>query len=70
ERYKTLMEKAGNRCDLKLYDGQGHGFFNASKNNGIYFLKTVREADLFLESLGYIKGAPTIETFSTANHLY
>ncbi|MGE4490120.1 MAG: alpha/beta hydrolase, partial [Kiritimatiellales bacterium] len=28
EKYKALMEKAGVRCDLVLYEGQPHGFFN------------------------------------------
>jgi acetyl esterase len=31
--YKTVMEKVGSRCDLSLFDGEGHGFFNY-KNSG------------------------------------
>ena len=57
EYYKTVMEKVGSRCDLHLYDGEGHGFFNKPE----YFNKTVFVADQFLESLGYIKGKPLIE---------
>ena len=26
--YKTVMEKVGSRCELRLYEGEGHGFFN------------------------------------------
>jgi len=26
------MEQAGSRCDLFLYEGQEHGFFNKGKN--------------------------------------
>jgi len=26
--YKTVMQKVGSRCDVKLYEGQKHGFFN------------------------------------------
>jgi acetyl esterase len=28
--YKTVMEKVGSRCELFLYEDQGHGFFNHS----------------------------------------
>ncbi|MEE2684793.1 MAG: alpha/beta hydrolase [Planctomycetota bacterium] len=59
EKYKKLMEQAGSRCDLHLYEGQPHGFFNRRKSEE-HFLKTVTEMDRFLESLGYLKGEPTI----------
>lgn len=58
--YCRRMEAAGSRCDLFLYDGQQHGFFN--KRNEEYYRKTVYHADQFLAVLGYIKGEPTIET--------
>jgi acetyl esterase/lipase len=51
EYYKKVMEKVGSRCDLKLYDGEGHGFFNYT-NPGNY-KNTISEADRFLQSLGY-----------------
>jgi acetyl esterase len=51
-------EKVGSRCDLKLYEGQGHGFFNHNKFE--YYSKTIREADSFLESLGYLKNKPVV----------
>lgn len=66
-RYKRLMEEAGVRCEVYIYDGQGHGFFNASRSGGEFFIKTVHETDRFLESLGYLKGEPTIETFIGKN---
>ena len=56
--YKTVMEKIGSRCVLKLYEGEGHGFFNyGDKEN---YTNTVYQADEFLESLGYLEGEPTI----------
>ena len=64
--YKLKMEKAGCRCDLFLFDGQKHGFFNfhdSSQEGSRYFKETVYQADLFLESLGYLKGKPTISDF-------
>jgi acetyl esterase len=51
--YKTVMQKVGSRCDLKLYEGEGHGFFNYNKPEN--YKKTVRAADEFLVSLGYLK---------------
>lgn len=57
--YKTVMEKVGSRCDLKIYEGQGHGFFNYK--NFEYYKKTLVEADSFLVSLGYLKNEPLIK---------
>ncbi|CAN5908694.1 alpha/beta hydrolase [soil metagenome] len=61
--YKEKMKKVGSRCDLFIYPDQAHGFFNSKE----YFYETVKQADIFLASLGYIKGKPTItrETFDT-----
>lgn len=62
--YKQKMEEAGNRCDLFLYDGQKHGFFNYredSKDGNRYFTETVYQTDVFLESIGFLKGKPTIK---------
>ncbi|MWW25465.1 alpha/beta hydrolase fold domain-containing protein [Algibacter wandonensis] len=58
--YKYRMEAVGSRCDLFIYEGQEHGFFNKSKKKGKYYYETVYEADLFLQSLGYLKGKATI----------
>jgi acetyl esterase len=54
--YKQKMEDYRNRCDLFIYEGQSHGFFNfgrAPDNN--YYIETIKEADHFLASLGFIK---------------
>ncbi|MFI4910725.1 MAG: alpha/beta hydrolase [Sedimentisphaeraceae bacterium JB056] len=56
EKYKKIMEKAGNRCELFLYKDQTHGFFNHDR-----YYETLLEADKFLTSLGYLKGEPTIK---------
>ena len=56
--YKKVMEKVGSRCDLKIYDGQNHGFFNYK--NLEYYKKTVIEADAFLVSLGYLNNEPVV----------
>lgn len=58
ETYQKTMRELGGRCDLHLYEEQPHGFFNF--RNLAYYRKTVREADRFLASLGYLAGEPTL----------
>lgn len=54
--YERRMEEVGSRCDLFLYEGKRHGFFNY-KNQESYVI-TVTEMDRFLVSLGYLEGEP------------
>ena len=62
--FVEAMRAAGNRCDLKLYDNAGHGFFNWFDGNNPFFTETARDTDDFLTSLGYLTGKPTIDGFS------
>ena len=48
------MKKAGNRCELVGYEGQGHGFFNYGRGDGRYYRETLAAADKFLVSLKYL----------------
>jgi len=57
--YKLVMETVGSRCDLFLYKGQKHGFFNY-KSSERYYKETVLETDKFLMSLGYLDNNSTI----------
>jgi acetyl esterase/lipase len=57
--YKTVMDKVKSRCDLFLYEGQGHGFFNYK--NLAFYKKTVSETDTFLQSIGFLSTDPMIE---------
>ena len=59
EYYKVVMEKVGSRCDLLLYEGQTHGFFNYGQLKN--YKKTVSEANKFLISLGYLAEEPNID---------
>ena len=59
EYYKKVMEKVGSRCELRLYEGEGHGFFNYANIDN--YKSTVLEADKFLQSLGYLKEEPVIK---------
>lgn len=60
QEYTRRMHAVGARCDLHLYEGQPHGFFNRERDARHYAL-TVREMDRFLVSLGWLEGEPTIE---------
>lgn len=57
--YQKVMEKVKSKCELYLYEGQGHGFFN--HKNLEYYKKTVLETDKFLQSLGYINKESILE---------
>lgn len=58
--YQKVMEKVGSRCDLRLYQGENHGFFNYNRGLDLYG-KTVLEADEFLVSLDYLKDGPKVK---------
>ncbi|MEI6865459.1 alpha/beta hydrolase [Flavicella sp.] len=59
--YKKRMEALGSRCDVFIYEGQSHGFFNKGKQDADRcYIETTREADLFLISIDILKGKPTI----------
>ncbi len=59
QQFKTEALKFGNRCELNIYKGAKHGFFNLNRSES-NFKKTVYEADEFLISLAYLRGKPTI----------
>jgi acetyl esterase/lipase len=59
--FAKAMRDAGNRCELVSYTGEGHGFFNYGRARNVMFTETLREADKFLASLGYLQGEPTLE---------
>lgn len=61
ERFCKAMKEAGNVCRLVPFEGKGHGFFNYGRDkDNSSFNETVRAADEFLCSLGYLKGKPTL----------
>jgi acetyl esterase/lipase len=58
--YQSKMRSLGNRCELHLYEGQPHGFFNLNRPEKAYFYRTLLETDKFLASLGWVSGDPKI----------
>jgi acetyl esterase len=59
EAFASKMKALGITCELRVYEGQGHGFFNVKNPN--YYQLTVIESDKFLASLGWLRGAPTLQ---------
>lgn len=57
--YKEKMEAAGGRCEVKLFEGEKHGFFNYRETENYY--ETMYETDMFLISLGLLEGSPILE---------
>jgi len=57
--YKRRMEALDLTCDLYLYNGQPHGFFNYKNRKN--YMETVTQMDRFLTSLGFLDGEPTVK---------
>jgi acetyl esterase/lipase len=51
QQFCSEMESQGGRCELSLYDGQRHGFFQYRENNIEYFDKTNARIMAFLDSV-------------------
>lgn len=60
QRLQGEMKWHGVACELRVYQGQGHGFFNYKKESPKFYTLTVIEADKFLAGLGWLKGPPTL----------
>ena len=52
------MKEFGNECILYGYENLEHGFFNFGRNSNGPFVDTVRKADDFLVSIGFLKSLP------------
>ncbi|MHC4181471.1 MAG: alpha/beta hydrolase, partial [Planctomycetota bacterium] len=63
EEFREAALEKGNRCELLTWKGVGHGFFNFGRNKNVEFVATVKAADKFLASLGYLEGEPTVDQF-------
>ncbi len=63
EDFAAKMKAVGSRCELELYEGAGHGFFNYNYNRKDvpeelkgpkFYFETLARTERFLESLGYL----------------
>ena len=60
--FADKSKAAGNRCEVFTAAEQPHGFFNRPPWQDV----TLRQADLFLASLGYLKGEPAVKLAADA----
>lgn len=63
EKFTAKMLQTNNRCELAGFEDQQHGFFNFGRNGNRLFIETMRRADQFLVSLGYLDGKDTVDEF-------
>ncbi len=56
--FAAAMHDAGNVCEVELYPGQGHGFFNAQPGKEPMFDATLRRSITFLQTHGWITPTP------------
>ena len=66
KKYQSIMKSFDNRCDVVLYQDQGHAFF--AKPPIKYFVETTDEIDRFLVSLGLLDGQSTIKNQYNINN--
>jgi acetyl esterase len=62
EAFASKMKAAGNHCELVGFEGQGHGFFNYGRGGNRYYEQTLKQADEFLVSLGYLSRQEAVQT--------
>jgi acetyl esterase/lipase len=58
--FARQLTAAGTRAEFYIAEGQRHGFFNRDHSSP-WHIVVLRQIDLFLGSLGYLQGDPTIE---------
>jgi acetyl esterase/lipase len=60
-KFQKQMKAVGVKCDVHIYEGMPHGFFNYGKYDGKPYYETVLASDNFLQSLGWLEGRATLE---------
>ena len=66
KRFERLMDENGRRCDLHLYEGREHGFYNIWEDRNA-LADTMIRMDRFLSSLGYLEGEPALALVSATD---
>jgi len=61
--FHEQMKTAKHRCEMVMYDGQSHGFFNYGKSQNKYFVETLQATDEFLQSIGYLDGVGDVSSW-------
>lgn len=58
--FQQQMEAVGVDCEVMIFEGMEHGFFNHGKHNGEPYRQTILASDRFLTELGWLQGEPTL----------
>ena len=58
--FNDKMKAAGVQCEVMIFDGMAHGFFNHGRHGNKPYYETVVASDRFLKSLGWLEGDPTL----------
>ncbi len=61
-RFESIMKQQGNKCRLKAYKNQNHGFFNFSKKPK-YFKKTLAQTERFLVEYNLLRGESWLKKY-------
>jgi acetyl esterase/lipase len=59
--FQAAMKKISVECEVMIFEGKPHGFFNHGRDGNRPYYETVLATDKFLGSLGWLTGPPTIE---------
>jgi acetyl esterase/lipase len=59
--FKANLEKSEIDCEVMIFEGMPHGFFNYGRNGNKPYFETVTAADRFLAKLGWLDGPPTLK---------
>jgi dienelactone hydrolase len=58
--FQNKMNDAGVHCEVMVFEGMPHGFFNYSRYEHVPYYKTIVACDRFLSGLGWIEGEPAV----------
>ncbi len=53
--FEKQLKAVGVNCEVMIFEGMEHGFFNHGKHDNKPYLKTIEACDRFLTGLGWIK---------------
>lgn len=59
--FQSSMEAAGVDCEVMIFEGMTHGFFNHGRHGGKPYYETVTACDRMLARLGWLQGKPTLK---------
>jgi len=59
--FEKNMKADGVKCEVMIFEGMTHGFFNHGKHENKPYNETVLACDKFLNELGWITGPPTLK---------